>query len=79
MKQYINGYYYANDAQLDVIGKQSNRRILDTLRDAFPSGLNAHGVVEKTGLPLKTVYASLKELNRGEEISSSLGQLGAVV
>ncbi|MDP9289914.1 MAG: hypothetical protein M3P08_17200 [Thermoproteota archaeon] len=64
MKQYILGHYCANDTQLGVISKQSNRRILEALRDAFPSGLNAHGVVEKTGLPLKTVYASLKELNR---------------
>jgi hypothetical protein len=64
MKQYIYGYYCANDTQLGVISKQSNRRILDALRDAFPSGLNARGIVEKTGLPLKTVYASLKELNR---------------
>ena len=63
MKQYILGHYYANDSQLGVISKQSNRRILEALRDAFPSGLNAHGVVEKTGLPLKTIYA-LKELNR---------------
>jgi hypothetical protein len=64
MKQYIVGHYCANDTQLGVISKQSNRRILEALRDAFPSGLNAHGIVEKTGLPLKTVYASLKELNR---------------
>jgi hypothetical protein len=64
MKQYIYGYYCANDTQLDVISKQSNRRILEALRDAFPSGLNAHGIVAKTGLPLKIVYASLKELNR---------------
>ncbi len=64
MKQYINGYYCANDTQLGVISKQSNRRILEALKDAFPSGLNAHGIVDKTGLPLKTVYACLKELNR---------------
>ena len=64
MGPYILGHYCANDTQLGVIGKHSNRRILEALRDAFPSGLNAHGVVEKTGLPLKTVYASLKELNR---------------
>jgi hypothetical protein len=64
MKQYIYGYYCSNDNQLNVVSKQSYRRILEALRDAFPSGLNAHGIVAKTGLPLKTVYASLKELNR---------------
>jgi hypothetical protein len=64
MKQYIYGYYCANDTQLGVISKHSNRRILEALRDAFPLGLNAHGIVDKTGLPLKTVYACLKELNR---------------
>ena len=64
MKQYIFGYYCTNDAQLDVISKESNRRILDALRESFPSGLSANDIEEKTGLPLKTVYACLKELNR---------------
>lgn len=64
MKQYILGHYAANDEQLSVISKESNRRILDALRDAFPSGLHARGIGEKTGLPIKTVYACLKELNR---------------
>ena len=53
-----------NEPQLWVISEQSNRRILEALRDAFPSGLNAHGIVEKTGLSLKTVYAPLNEPNR---------------
>ena len=64
MKQYILGHYAANAAQLAVISKESNRRILDALRDSFPSGLHARGIEEKTGLPIKTVYACLKELNR---------------
>jgi hypothetical protein len=46
MKQYILGHYCANDTQLGIISKQSSRRILEALRDTFPSGLNAHGVVE---------------------------------
>jgi Zn-finger in ubiquitin-hydrolases and other protein len=64
MKQYILGYYAANNTQLGVISKESNRKILDALRDAFPSGLNARGIEERTSLPIKTVYACLKELNR---------------
>jgi ubiquitin-hydrolase Zn-finger-containing protein len=64
MKQYILGHYAANDTQLNVINKESNRRILDALRDAYPCGLHARGIEEKTGLPIKTVYACLKELSR---------------
>jgi hypothetical protein len=63
MKDYFRGYYLGNDRELGVVSKESNRIILDALKEAYPSGLNASELLEKTGLPLKTIYASLKELN----------------
>ncbi|MBV9177761.1 MAG: hypothetical protein JO297_12065, partial [Nitrososphaeraceae archaeon] len=38
--------------------------MLDALTEAYPTGLNANELVQRTGLPLKTVYSALKELNR---------------
>jgi hypothetical protein len=64
MKKYIAGYYCSNDSELGVIGKESSRAILNTLRQHYPLGLNAYEIEEKTRLPLKTVYPSLKELHR---------------
>ncbi|HEU4448230.1 MAG TPA: hypothetical protein VFR94_26405 [Nitrososphaeraceae archaeon] len=63
MKDYFRGYNLGNDRELSVVSKESNRIILDALKEAYPSGLNATELTEKTGLPLKTIYASLKELN----------------
>jgi hypothetical protein len=63
MKDYFCGYNLGNERELDVVNKGSNRIILNALKEVYPSGLNATELSEKTGLPLKTVYSSLKELN----------------
>jgi predicted ArsR family transcriptional regulator len=63
MKDYFLGFSLGNERELDVVSKESNRTILNALKEVYPSGLNAAELSEKTGLPLKTIYASLKELN----------------
>lgn len=65
MKTYIHGYYSPSDVELNILGKESNRKILEALRDAYPCGRNAHELAEITGLPIKTTYAQLNELSRG--------------
>ena len=43
---------------------ESIRKILEALRKAYPSGLNAFELAENTNLPLKTIYAQKAELYR---------------
>jgi hypothetical protein len=64
MKSYIDGWYCASPLDLSVLNKQSNAQILSVLLEAYPSGLTAHEIAEKTGLPLKTVYSQVGELYR---------------
>jgi hypothetical protein len=64
LKQYFLGYYCANESEIEVLSKQSNRIVLDALTESYPTGLNANELVQRTRLPLKTVYSALKELNR---------------
>jgi len=64
LKKCFAGFTLANDSELQVVSKDSNRRVIDALCDSYPAGLNAQELSEKTGLPLKTIYASLAELNR---------------
>jgi hypothetical protein len=64
MKTYISGYYCRDDLHLQVINKDSNRRILGALRDAYPSGLTVEQLAKKTKLPIKTIYAQKSELYR---------------
>jgi hypothetical protein len=64
MKQYILGYYCRDVRDLNTVNKNSNREILDALRQAYPSGLTANQLVEKTGLPIKTIYSQRGELSR---------------
>ena len=65
MKTYIHGYYCPSDIELNILEKESNRKILEALKDAYPAGRNAHELAEITGLPIKTIYAQLNELSRG--------------
>ena len=50
---------------LNILEKEINRKIQEALRDVYPAGRNAHELVEITSLPIKTIYAQLKELSRG--------------
>lgn len=64
MKSYFQGYYCRDDLHLQVINKDSNRKILEALRDAYPTGLSVEELSEVTKLPIKTVYAQKAELYR---------------
>lgn len=63
MKRYILGHYCATDVDVEVMNKNTNLLILRELRNAYPNGLNTKELANKTGLPEKTVYAQLRELN----------------
>ncbi|MGB7954428.1 MAG: hypothetical protein WCF23_10630 [Candidatus Nitrosopolaris sp.] len=41
---------------------------MDIIEGAYPSGLTAHEIEGMTGLPLKTIYPSLKELSKEDFI-----------
>ncbi len=56
MKSYFEGYYCRDDLHLQVINKDSNRKILNALREAYPIGLSVEDLSEVTKLPIKTVY-----------------------
>jgi hypothetical protein len=64
MKEYIAGFYARDDLHLQVINKESNRKILTALKSAYPKGLNAYELAKITNLPLKTIYAQKAELYR---------------
>lgn len=64
VKQYFRGYYCRDDMDLEILNKDTNRTILEALRDAHPSGLTAHDIQKKTRLPMNTIYSQLKELYR---------------
>jgi hypothetical protein len=64
MKEYIRGFYARDDLHLQVINKESNRKILEALKDAYPDGLNTYEIAKATNLPLKTIYAQKAELYR---------------
>ncbi len=64
MKQYIRGYYGRDDGDLHILNKDTNKDILEALRDSYPLGLTAEKLRKKTGLPRNTVYAQVKELTR---------------
>jgi len=55
MKNYFEGFYCRDDLHLQVINKDSNRKILTALRDAYPIGLSVEELSEVTKLPIKTV------------------------
>jgi hypothetical protein len=46
------------------MNKDSNRRILEALRKAYPEGLTVEELAKKTKLPIKTIYAQKAELYR---------------
>jgi hypothetical protein len=73
MKEYIRGFYVRDDLHLQVINKESNRKILEALKDAYPDGLNAYEIAKATNLPLKTIYAQKAELYR-EYYINNVGQ-----
>ena len=64
MKTYIHGYYCPSDVELNILAKESNRKIIEALKDVHPSGKTAHEIAEITDLPIKTIYAQLNELSR---------------
>jgi hypothetical protein len=64
MKTYISGYYCRDDLHLQIMNKDSNRKILDALRDIYPEALSVEELARKTKLPLKTIYAQKAELYR---------------
>jgi len=64
MKQYFEGYYCRDDLHLQVLNKDSNRKILAALRDAYPNALTVEEIASKTRLPVKTIYAQKAELYR---------------
>ena len=71
MKEYLTGYYCRDDLHLRIVNKESNRKILDALKDSYPNGLDVYQLEEKTNLPLKTIYAQKTELYREYYISHS--------
>lgn len=64
MVQYIRGYYCPSDVELNLLEKESNRKILDFLREVYPYGKTAQEIAKIAGLPLKTTYPQLGELTR---------------
>lgn len=64
MKNYISGFYCRDDLHLQIMNKDSNRRILEALRKAYPEGLTVEELARKTKLPIKTIYAQKAELYR---------------
>lgn len=71
MKQYFQGYYCRDDLHLQILNKDSNRKILTALRDAFPNGLSVEELSSKTKLPVKTIYAQKAELYREYYVNHS--------
>src|SRR5437016_4364522 len=69
MKEYLSGYYCRDARHLQVVNKESNRKILQALKDSYPLGLDAEQIAKKTKLPLKTIYAQKSELYREYYIS----------
>jgi hypothetical protein len=70
MKEYIKGFYARDDLHLQIINKESNRKILVALKDVYPAGLDVYGIAKATNLPLKTIYAQKAELFREYYISN---------
>lgn len=64
MKECISGYYCRDDLHLQIMNKDSNRKILEALRKAYPDGLTVEELAKKTKLPIKTIYAQKAELYR---------------
>jgi hypothetical protein len=64
MREYIAGYYCRDDLHLQVVNKDSNRKIINALREAYPAGLDAYELAKASNLPLKTIYAQKAELYR---------------
>jgi hypothetical protein len=64
MKAYFEGFYCRDDLHLQILNKDSNRKILAALRDAYPNGLSVEELAFKTKLPIKTIYAQKAELYR---------------
>jgi hypothetical protein len=64
MKNYVSGFYCRDDLHLQIMNKDSNRRILEALRKAYPEGLTVEELARKTKLPIKTIYAQKAELYR---------------
>lgn len=62
MKIYILGYHCNEESDLQILNKKSNLDILDALSDAYPEALTANEISNKTGMPIKTVYAQTDEL-----------------
>jgi len=69
MKEYLTGYYCRDTLHLRIVNKESNRRILEALKDSYPTGLDVYELAEKTNLPLKTIYGQKSELYREYYIS----------
>jgi hypothetical protein len=64
LEEYITGYYCRDKSDLRTLNKEPIRAIIDALKKAYPTPLNAHELENKTGLPIKTVYAQLEDLKR---------------
>lgn len=66
MRSYMNGWYCCrgHSYELEMLNRNTNEQILTALIEAYPSGLTAHDIAERTDLPLKTVYSQLGELHR---------------
>ena len=58
-----------SDLHLRIVNKESNRKILEALKDSYPLGLDVYELAEKTDLPLKTIYGQKTELYREYYIS----------
>jgi len=64
MKRYVAGYYSASSEHLEILSKESNRSILRALRAAYPKGLDASQIQEKTELSKPAIHAQVKELEK---------------
>jgi len=69
VKEYLAGYYCRDTLHLRIVNKESNRKILEALKESYPVGLDVYELAEKTDLPLKTIYGQKAELYREYYIS----------
>jgi ribosomal protein L22 len=64
MKEYFKGFYCRKELHLQVVNKDSNRKILEVLRHAYPGALSVEDLAKESKLPVKTIYAQKAELFR---------------
>jgi hypothetical protein len=62
MQTYIKGHYCPTNSDLEIMNKTSIRKVLDTLKDAYPKALSEDDLHKRTGIHHSTIFANLTEL-----------------